>query len=123
MSYYTSYETSVALRQAGAPQEIPAGGGYWRDFGDARHHYVTSVDREAVADVLRSMRLDEILEALPSDDCPALRVYWDSGTGCVEVLNEDRPITSGTDGYGNSLVEAAAACWLAVLRAAREVAR
>lgn len=118
MSYYTSFETSLALREAGAPQEIPAGGGYWRDFEDAQYLYVTAVDREAVEDVIRSMRLDEILEALgPPKGVHRVSVSghpdrWEAwGNGFVPTAHASSP------------VEAMAAVYLAVLRAAREVAR
>lgn len=108
--------------EAGAPQD-----------GAERHWYVSAVRGgeprlinpadDLPRNACRAWRLDEILEALPTDTRPALRVYLDSGTANVEVLDEARPVTSGIDGCGNSLVEAAAACYLAVLRAAREVAR
>jgi len=51
---YTSYETSLALRDAGASQEVPAGGGYWRYFGaGSPQFYVTGDDREALSGNIR----------------------------------------------------------------------
>lgn len=128
MMLYTSYETSVALRAAGAPQEIPAGGGYWRDFGDAQHY--VSRERRAASCFIRSMRLDEILEALAKATWQADRgVRVDSPSGCVDEwvvaieATTSRRRVRYASGEDRSPVEAAAACWLAVLRAAREAAK
>lgn len=130
MSYYTSYEMSRALRDAGAPQEIgEAPYRLWTTYGGKLDKpMLTHADyKGAIGDPLviaRAFRLDEILEAL--EKLPDLA--WTAGydRGCYSVSLWASPpdeIGPSFTGSGDSTVEAAAACHLAVLRAARGVAR
>lgn len=121
-SYYTSYETSVALRDAGAPQDdfdhvwwISPRGPELTDFDDPYGK---------ACGVAAAFRLDEILTALSRDaKRPDIRLSLDvAHNACnVEVRDDILPITSSVEGYGDTPVEAAADCWLDVLKiAARE---
>lgn len=148
LTRYTSYETSVALRDAGAPQgpdRSEIGEMFWRAYKSDSGWRPTPLDVRTfevrrtsltwspngqeqgqpsdVPGEARAFRLDEILEALMADkstDCDEARdcltVHVHGGTATVEVKNAKCPITTSLDGSESSLVEAAAACLLAVLR-------
>jgi len=127
-SYYTSYETSVALREAGAPRNP--------DGDRERAWYVSAtrggeprlINATGAPDETRAFRLDEIMEALeklghvtangPNREVPD--PYWGVYFVPYDYVGEHAEEEAGED---VSPVEAAAACLLAVLRAAREVAR
>ena len=120
MSYYTSYATSLALREAGAPRNP--------DGDRERAWYVSAtrggeprlINATGAPEEVRAFRLDELLEAL-------------SGSGWQLTEEDNLDYVCGATVAGAwaafasppaqpwSPVEAAAACWLAVLRAAREV--
>lgn len=136
MSYYTSYETSVALREAGAPQLAPQHeptvyvlnwGIYWNSDGKDKPWLGARVGDDFS---VRAWRLDELIEALEKAGCVIEIEHAPPGDAWhVGVLLEDtRYCEDTTEDHAGcrwmlTPVEAAAACWLAVLRAAREVAR
>lgn len=112
---FTSFETSVALRDAGAPQEGPLAM-FWCDgfSSPGVHSYCTVKLAFAVEERKifhpRAFRADEIIEALGN---------------CFESIRyePDEPWYVDTDtGHGSlhtpgaSLAEALAAAWLAVLK-------
>jgi len=116
-SRYTSYETSLALREAGADQCAAEKAWYVSPTGGAPVLCGAAV---TVNGEIRAFRLDEILEALADTsgrDVVLLRLRH--GTAVAEVFDTDAPITSSIEGYEDSPVEAAAACWLAVMRAGK----
>lgn len=123
-SFYTSFETSVALREAGAPQRparhVPTvcmmeSHICWNKDGSEKPWLGPWIGDDFS---VRAMRLDEILAALASEleapKCVRLEVFFDGSAFVGRVPGVPVMI-------GSSPVEAAAACWLACLRAAREV--
>lgn len=111
-SYYTSYETSVALRDAGAPQMD--GEKYWGAYIGGGNRLrndpaYTGSDNDR-AQYPRAFRADEIIEAL-GHRFGGTSVYR-SNLGEVWTI-ELKGKTLGTSG---PLVEALAAAWLAVLK-------
>jgi len=145
MKHYTSFETSVALRAAGAPQgdeeQTGVGATFWRAYRSGHHASPGkplrcfevrrpgwtwspgSVDgaESDVEGMARSWRLDELLEALAAFAVVALRrhpVYGDgAGWYCEARMSSVGLSVADGSGHGSSSVEAAAACWLAVMRA------
>lgn len=139
MSYYTSYETSVALRDAGAPQEGPARCWFGPTTGYNARKEPLLVDPydDVPPNAYRAFRLDTILTALteyarlqhekdghrwrvqhsgPYEVNGAPASAWEV---CVDRY-DDGDWETVENAIGDSPVEAAAACYLAVLRAARE---
>jgi hypothetical protein len=116
-SLYTSYETSLALKEAGAPQD-----------GAERHWYISIVARgpklinpadDLPAGACRAWRLDEILAALhghlwqigEADNLDYVcGAYTQAGAGGEWTAASSPPALPW------SPVEAAAACWLSVLK-------
>lgn len=156
-AFYTSYETSVALREAGAPQESPDLPAWlWTTYeGRLADPMLTHADYAVDAlssDTVRAFRLDEILEALeklgtleiehaPPGDAWHVQLIddnargrWSNGTiACCGAVTRKPRLPDGQEPEGPAPttlhracrwwptpVEAAAACYLAVLRAARE---
>ena len=114
---YTSYATSLALKEAGAEQ------------AGAERLWCVHPSTEAVELVspgalfyrggVRAWRLDEIhaeLVKTSGRDVVLMQTYCGITT-TVEVFDEHAPVTSSLDGCESTPVEAAAACYLAVLRA------
>lgn len=124
---YTSYETSLRLKQAGTPQET--GLGYWaicHECGPIHHvdeeGCCSTCGSDADGTFVRAWRSDEIIEALGVN----LLAIYRSITGPFQVDTE-RVFIRGAD-YGSvampsverdSLVEALAAAWVAVLDGAK----
>jgi DNA-binding XRE family transcriptional regulator len=114
---YTSYETSVALRDAGAPQ---AGGD--RDWAEQEGTEPLLVKADCFllpGEVRgpRAFRADEIADILHSEKRIVEIVPFDTGRWYVRIRK-----TYGRwveDYFGNSFVEAIAQAWLAVLKEAR----
>lgn len=116
MSFYTSYSTSLALKDAGAPQDqhvTPSGPVHWTQDLDRAPRLCPWVGGKQS---IRAFRSDEIIEALVALDAldsirPPEQIV---GEWRVEVRFEP----SGMHGlavYEPTLVEALARCWLAVL--------
>lgn len=127
MSYYTSYETSLALREAGAPQAGDVPLSLWTTYGGIARPMLTRaayVPEMGVGEA-RAFRLDEILEALARDEKrPDITLSMGASGACnVEAQDDRMPITSGVQGYGDTPVEAAADCWLTALKIAAREAR
>ena len=137
-SRYTSYATSLALREAGAPQgelQSPEGETFWRAYASTYHEdpgkrlrcfevrrpHATyspgSVDGEPtdVDGMARAYRLDELLELLAAPR----GVHQVSVSGAPERW-EAWGCGLRNTAHAATPVEAAAACLLAVRRA-REV--
>lgn len=117
-SYYTSFETSVALRQAGAPQGPPERS--WARTSATGEPYLIEGGTHRGGDRWddpRAWRLDEILAALDAYGRPSLNTI--DGRRVVAIWIDGVP-GHYEDGCCDSYVEAAAACWLAVLRAGSE---
>lgn len=113
MSYYTSYETSAALKDAGAPQGLAEKAWYRSETRKAS----VIVNSTGAAEESRAFRLDEILGALEAageGSRPCLMPCDHDPTPHWTVIMGDHAEPAATP------VEAAAACWIAVLRAARE---
>jgi hypothetical protein len=110
-AFYTSYETSLALREAGAEQGY--GSAYYAIPAPAPMVMSHPMPPGLVPrDAFRAFRLDEILDALIA--VGPLRVHGGSDGWYVYLCDE-------ADEHRSAMpVEAAAACYLAVLRAARE---
>ena len=111
---YTSYETSLRLKRLGAPQE-PRGGGFWAADGHLLAMETTATPM--LAHECRAFRADEIIEALG----PILSALYQSVIGWwdvnYELLDTNlEPISSGSI-ERETLVEALAAAWVAVLEA------
>lgn len=128
-SFYTSFETSVALREAGAPQRpawhVPTvctmeSHICWNKDGPEKPWLGPWIGDDFS---VRAWRLDEILAALA--ELGSLNIHHSDREYdfCHVLLYECRGESSEAAGEAPSLVEAAAACYLAVLRAAREAAK
>lgn len=143
-SFYTSFETSVALREAGAPQRparhVPTvcmmeSHICWNKDGPEKPWLGPWIGDDFS---VRAWRLDEILAALeklalylrlgPRMDSynSSGAVSWSAHALAIEHPDPDDPDWRSfdepfADQIAASPVEAAAACYLAVLRAAREV--
>jgi len=129
LSRYTSFETSVALRDAGAPQLD--GDVVWSTYASPRQKWRSLLSRvgkderslcrlvgepgDVDNDEARAWRLDEILEALAESGegirLSGSRDGWALCTG------------GGVLGSGSSPVGAAAACLVAVLRSRANMKR
>lgn len=144
---YTSYSTSLALREAGVAQgelQSPEGETFWRSYTSSYHEdpgkrlrcfevrrpHATyspgSVDGEPsdVDGMVRSFRLDELLELLEPLGTLTIEHAPPGDPWAVEITigpTKCYPPRADARWYP-SLVEAAAACLLAALRA-REVSR
>jgi hypothetical protein len=113
---YTSYDTSLRLKQAGAPQDGAERMWYWNE---TRHEWrlanQDAVQPDDPGDPCRAFRADEIIEALGI----CLSAIYRSVTGCFDVhyelLGLDlEPVFTGSI-ERDTLVEALAAAWIAVL--------
>lgn len=105
---YTSYETSLALQSAGAPQDVLGAFFLCPDEGFTRHFWCSlspMLERHP-----RAFRADEIIEAL--GDRLSSILQPSPGTWKVTVFNPNDFHRS----RATSLVEALAAAWLAVLK-------
>ena len=111
--FYTSYETSLALRDAGAPQG-DGSNHHWRvpgEFDVPPFAPWLGTYRSRTADV-RAFRADEIIESIRAD-----------GAHAVDIEDDDEWVVR-IYSYGvcrrpyehESLVEALAQAWLAVLK-------
>ncbi len=114
MILYTSYKTSVALREAGAPQEPGGRVWYWSDTYRAAKlvdEFICSPDNPLRPS--RAWRADEIIEEVTAirgiTTTTMCSAPW-TVTVCGDDPSRDRDYT------GDSLVEALAAAWLAVMR-------
>jgi len=107
-SLYTSHETSVALRDAGAPQDASQRKPRWCPVN--RKHGHVEVMMSNYPQCERAFRADEIIEAL--GDRLSSILQPSPGTWKVTVFNPDDFHRS----RATSLVEALAAAWLAVLK-------
>jgi hypothetical protein len=125
-SFYTSYETSRALKAAGAEQRVPAGGAFWSGrerLGVTGRSLTADGSRRLTGyDEARAFRADEILAELERLCDADTRVIVESPAGCITEwrVRGDRNVRTRRkwfDVSDASLVEAAAACWLAVLGA------
>ena len=115
MADYTSYSTSVALRDAGAPQTGDLAT-YWCDgFSTPCVHSHCILSHNGTTETIhhpRAFRADEIIEAIRAD-----------GAHAVDIEDDDEWVVR-IYSYGvcrrpyehESLVEALAAAWLAVLK-------
>lgn len=115
LTRYTSFETSVALREAGAPQDVPQFGAYMLTEHPEAGPHVVQYGANAGTWTVRTWRLDEILEAL-AEAGEGIRL-----SGCRDgwALCTDGDVL----GSGSSPVGAAAACLLAVLRSRADMKR
>ena len=107
---YTSYETSLALRDAGAPQD---GRYVRRASGNVIEAWGSRLAEQAPEHFVAAFRADEIIEALPKrivEITPSLYVRW-----CVRIRNKSGKAWVD-DYFGGTFVEALAAAWLAVLK-------
>ena len=107
-SYYTSYSTSVALRDAGAPQDASQRKPRWCPVN--RKHGHVEVMMSNYPQCERAWRADEIIEALGDR---LASIYHDPDEPWFVVI-DDVPVPIHF--RGDSLVEALAAAWLAVLK-------
>ena len=101
---YTSFSTSLALRDAGAPQD---GRFVRRANGDVIEAWGSRLAEHAPEHFVACFRADEIVEALD----PMGTVEVEFLHGRVVIWPWNRPCVSGP-----SLVETVAAAWLAVLK-------
>ena len=106
--YFTSYSTSVALRDAGAPQEASQRKPRWCPVN--RKHGHGEVMMSNYPHCERAFRADEIIVAL-GDRLDAIDRYGMPGATYRVALSGER----GSH-VADSLVEALAAAWLAVLK-------
>ena len=129
---YTSYETSVALRDAGAPQGdytaaelyycgvcgrayLASPSNYWRRAGCTEAWCGCGVHRTHA----RAFRTDEIVEAL-TGRIDMLTPFKSGRWACRIKPASVPPGQVWVDDYfGDSMVEALAAAWRAVLKAER----
>lgn len=121
-SLYTSYETSVALKEAGAdPHGLPGKHSWWW-FARASKTWVLEPVSVPFPGSIRAWRLDEILAALhghlwqigEADNLDYVcGAYTQAGAGGEWVSAASPPALPW------SPVEAAAACWLSVLKGGR----
>ena len=124
-AFYTSYETSLALREAGAPQGRDVPLSLWTTYGGIAKPMLTRaayVPEMGVGEA-RAFRLDEILAALAALGDVALDNHREADPSMrwsVRHAIDCNSEVGYSSGPGPSPVEAAAACYLAVLRAARE---
>ena len=111
---YTSFSTSLALRDAGAPPQGGLDSAYWSEDGRLRLPQ-PPLSRDGW---IRSFRADEIVEALGQELCAVFHVEADGAfLWEVELLRHDGlgfPIEAPDVVRGRTLVEALAAAWLAV---------
>lgn len=110
---YTSYETSLALRDAGAPQlgrtPFPFSTMHWNSEDGQKPWLGQWIgDRYSV----RAFRADEIIEAIRADGIHAVDIEDDDEWG-VRVWRDG---TCPKLHEHQSLVEALAQAWLAVLK-------
>lgn len=118
--FYTSYATSVALRDAGAPQ-VGKFATYWCDgfMLPSVHSHCTLTHNGAAVTVYhpRAFRADEILEAIA--ERIGMLTPFKSGRWACRIKPASVPPGWVDDYFGDSLVEALAVAWLAVLKEAR----
>lgn len=118
MSLYTSYQTSLALKEAGAPQQ-----------GDERAWYVSAerggeprlINATGARDEVRAWRLDNILEELHGHLWQISQqdnLDYVCGAYAPDFHGE-WTVAASPPALPYGPVEAAAACWLAVLRAGK----
>ena len=114
---YTSFSTSLALRDAGAPQD---GRFVRRANGDVIEAWGSRLAEHAPEHFVACFRADEIVEALGQELCAVFHVEADGAfLWEVELLRHDGlgfPIEAPDVVRGRTLVEALAAAWLAVLK-------
>lgn len=108
LTRYTSYETSVALRDAGMdPHGLPGKHSWWWRNDVMKYPLLEALD-VPFQGAVRSWRLDELIEQLAK----ACLLQFKDGWACVA---EGLPMDVQCEAA--SPVEAAAACLLAVMRA------
>jgi hypothetical protein len=109
---YTSYETSLALRDAGAPQDASQRKPRWCPVN--RKHGHVEVMMSNYPQCERAFRADEIIDAL-GDRLASM--YHDLVDEPWFAVIDDIPVPIHFQ--GDSLVEALAQAWLAVLAGAK----
>lgn len=107
MDFYTSYSTSLALRNAGAEQDASQRKPRWCPVN--RKHGHVEVQMSNYPQCERAFRADEIIEAL--GDRLSSILQPSPGTWKVTVFNPNDFHRS----RATSLVEALAQAWLAVM--------
>lgn len=110
---YTSYETSLRLKEAGAPQQH--GERYWASYAMHDHRLLAPLlptDGQDLSPYARAFRADEIIEALGPVFSTINQEQSSLGEWCVWITGSSELLDPH---WGASLVEALAAAWLAVL--------
>ena len=110
---YTSYETSLALRDAGAPQD---GRYVRRASGNVIEAWGSRLAEQAPEHFVAAFRADEIIEAL-TGRIDMLTPFKSGRWACRIKPASVPPGQVWVDDYfGDSMVEALAAAWLAMLK-------
>lgn len=124
MNLYTSYETSKALKEAGAPQTINRWCAYYLlERGlETAGPYPSMADHAETYFTLRAFRADEIqLEISALGKCSGISFNHQLDHGCNEgnfnvfIFGPNHGDTS-IEVVGDSMVEAMATAWLRHLR-------